>query len=115
MGSSAPIWAAAPDAHEHTRPGTINIVVFTPVALSDAALVNAAVTATEAKVQALVEHGVAGTGTASDAVCVLAPAEGAQEEFGGPRSPVGASVARAVHRAVSDGVARWRSAEPEIS
>ncbi len=38
-------------------PGTINIVVAVPVPLSDAALVNAVVTATEAKTQALLEAG----------------------------------------------------------
>jgi adenosylcobinamide amidohydrolase len=115
VGLQRPIWSAAPGAHERPCPGTINIVVFTPVALSDAALVNAATTATEAKVQALVEHDVAGTATASDAVCVVAPAEGAPEEFGGPRSRVGASLARAVHRAVFDGVTRWESATEGIS
>jgi adenosylcobinamide amidohydrolase len=115
VGLQLPIWSAAPKAHGRPCPGTINIVVLAPVALSDAALVNAATTATEAKVQALVEHDVAGTGTASDAICVVAPAEGAPEEFCGPRSRVGASLARAVHRAVSDGVTRWRSAAEEIS
>ncbi|CAM5335451.1 hypothetical protein SGLAM104S_07112 [Streptomyces glaucescens] len=38
-------------------PGTINIVVALPVALTDAALVNAVATATEAKVQALLGAG----------------------------------------------------------
>lgn len=115
VGLQLPVWPAAQEAHERPGPGTINIVVFTPVALSDAALVNAATTATEAKVQALVEHDVAGTGTASDAVCVVAPAHGAPEEFCGPRSRVGASLARAVHRAVAEGVTRWRSAAEVIS
>lgn len=110
VGLQLPVWSAAPNAHERACPGTINIVVVTPVALSDAALVNAATTATEAKVQALIEHEVAGTGTASDAICVVSPADGAPEEFCGPRSRVGAALARAVHRAVSDGVTRWRPA-----
>ncbi|MFC4059645.1 adenosylcobinamide amidohydrolase [Planomonospora corallina] len=88
-------------------PGTINIVVTVPVALSDAALVNAVMTVTEAKTQALVEEGFACTGTASDAVCVVAPAEGPEEPFGGPRSVWGARVARAVHRAVRQGARDW--------
>ena len=52
------------------------------------------VTATEAKAQALVEAGVPGTGTASDAVVVCCP-PGGTEPYGGPRSVWGARLARA--------------------
>ncbi|WP_242902234.1 adenosylcobinamide amidohydrolase [Actinomadura terrae] len=93
----APVPAPAP------RPGTINIVVAVPVALSDAALVNAVVTATEAKTQALLEAGFPCTGTASDAICVSAPTKGEQEPFAGPRSTWGSRIARAVHAAVHAG------------
>ena len=78
----------------------MNVVAFLPVRLSEAALVNAATTITEAKAQALAERCVPGTGTASDAVCVVCPADGDAERFGGPRSRWGAPLARAVHRAV---------------
>ncbi|MEV5409317.1 adenosylcobinamide amidohydrolase [Thermopolyspora sp. NPDC052614] len=88
-------------------PGTINIVVVVPVAMSDAALVNAVMTVTEAKTQALVETGFPGTGTASDAVCVAVRQDGPEEIFGGPRSVWGARIARAVHAAVRDGVHEW--------
>ena len=108
VGLGWPVWAAAPAAEPEdeprpVRPGTINLLVVVPVALSDAALVNAVATATEAKVQALAEAGVPGTGTASDAVCVAAATTGPPEPYGGPRSAWGARVARAVHRAVLDG------------
>jgi adenosylcobinamide amidohydrolase len=53
------------------RPGTVNVVVWVPRRLSDAALVNAVATVTEAKTQAISELGLAATGTATDAVCVL--------------------------------------------
>ncbi|MCW2900719.1 MAG: hypothetical protein JWO67_2984, partial [Streptosporangiaceae bacterium] len=43
------------------------------------------------------------SGTASDAVCVAARAEGPEEPFGGPRSRWGARIARAVHAAVRHG------------
>ncbi|MFE5942972.1 adenosylcobinamide amidohydrolase [Streptomyces sp. NPDC056480] len=68
-------WAAAPGVGGLTvpRPGTINIIVSLPVPLTDAALVNAVATATEAKVQALVELGADASGTPTDAVCVAAP------------------------------------------
>jgi adenosylcobinamide amidohydrolase len=93
---------------EPFRPGTINIVVAVPVAFCDAALVNAVMTVTEAKTQALIEAGFPCTGTASDAVCVAVRDEGPQELFGGPRSTWGARIARAVHRAVLNGALDWR-------
>jgi adenosylcobinamide hydrolase len=70
------------------------------VRLSDAALLNALCTATEAKTQALLAARVAGTGTASDAVTVVCSATGPAEPFAGPRSPWGARLARAVYEAV---------------
>ncbi|HLT68858.1 MAG TPA: adenosylcobinamide amidohydrolase, partial [Acidimicrobiales bacterium] len=107
VGLSHPTWAAAPDG-EWTpwRPGTVNLVCAVPAPLSDAALVNAVATATEAKAQALLEAAVPGTGTASDAVVVCCP-PGGTEPFGGPRSPWGARLARAVHAAVAEGTARF--------
>jgi adenosylcobinamide amidohydrolase len=78
-------------------------VVEVPVRLSEAALLNAILTATEAKSQALFERGVPGTGTASDAVCITCPTAGGVEPFAGPRSPWGACLARAVHAAVLEG------------
>ncbi|MCX5232305.1 adenosylcobinamide amidohydrolase [Streptomyces sp. NPDC006553] len=118
-------WAAAPGVGGVTipRPGTINIIVSLPVPLTDAALVNAVATATEAKVQALVELGADASGTPTDAVCVAAPtptgshtAPGTRastgtrtgtgtgtgteaQPFAGPRSLWGARLARAVHAA----------------
>jgi len=106
VGLAQPTWAAGPDdSWSPWRPGTVNIVAWVPVALTGAALVNAVATATEAKTQALVEAGVPGTGTASDAVCVCCPtsAEGG-ELFAGLRSPWGARLARAVHAAVRPGI-----------
>ncbi|WP_264892285.1 adenosylcobinamide amidohydrolase [Mycobacterium kiyosense] len=140
VGLSHPTWAAAPDRHfrgelpsgagtagfadfqtveyrpliagdEH-RVGTINIVVAVPVRLSEAALVNAVATATEAKVQALYEAGVRATGTASDAIVVHCPTDGTPETYGGPRSEFGARIARAVHAAVLAGAQGWISDPP---
>lgn len=105
VGISKPTWAAdVEDAVSRWEPGTINIVVELPVRLTDAALLNAIVTATEAKSQALFEHSVPGTGTASDAVCVACPTTGPAEPFAGPRSPWGSRIARAVHAAVLEGL-----------
>ncbi|WP_399881217.1 adenosylcobinamide amidohydrolase [Streptomyces sp. BBFR51] len=105
VGISVRGWAASPEegATGAAPPGTINIVAALPVALSDAALVNAVMTATEAKVQALLDAGLDCSGTPTDAVCVAAraPGDGADtHSFAGPRSEWGARLARAVHRAV---------------
>jgi adenosylcobinamide amidohydrolase len=113
VGVRVPTWAAAPagfvDPVPVQAPGTINIVGFLPVALTDGALVNLVATATEAKTQALLDAGIPGTGTATDAVCIVGPTERAAdtgdgpELFGGPRSRWGARLARAVHEAVREG------------
>lgn len=119
VGLGLPVPAAASPsgiAAETYVPGTINVLVLVPVALSDAALVNAVVTATEAKTQALVEAGVPGTGTSSDALCIACPAEPLRgsgfEPYGGPRSTWGERLARAVHAAVADGTAGWLQRHP---
>ncbi|MCC5578930.1 adenosylcobinamide amidohydrolase [Microtetraspora sp. AC03309] len=142
VGLRVPTWAASPEGRPDPElrpalldpvppavpaPGTINIVVAVPVAFTDAALVNAVMTVTEAKTQALIEAGFQCTGTASDAVCVAVrdtgaggrpgdgtgdgtvdgTVDGTGELFGGPRSTWGARIARAVHRAVLAGAEQW--------
>jgi adenosylcobinamide hydrolase len=107
VGLGYPVKAAADEEEGPTTVGTINTVVWVPARLSDAALVNAVVTATEAKVQALGEYGVAATGTASDAVFIACPTDGPPEPYGGPRSTWGSRLARAVYAAVTEGTRRW--------
>jgi adenosylcobinamide hydrolase len=104
VGLGHPIRAAAP----HTSApvplvGTINILVLVPERLSDAAMVNAVATVTEAKAQALTDLGLDATGTATDALCIACPAAGSPASFGGPRSIWGSRIARAVHTAVLAG------------
>ncbi|SCL14845.1 Adenosylcobinamide amidohydrolase [Micromonospora rhizosphaerae] len=104
VGLGTPVWAAAPTpAAPAQRVGTVNIVAYVPARLGDAALVNAVATATEAKAQAIWELGLPATGTPTDAVTVLCPAEGEPAPYGGPRSTWGAPLARAVHAAVLAG------------
>ena len=123
LGLPTPAAASVADIAAETRAlvGTINILAVIPAPLSDAALVNAVVTATEAKTQALHEAGIRGTGTSSDAVCVACPvfacpasavAGPGPEPYGGPRSTWGAPLARAVHTAVAIGTARWLAHQP---
>jgi len=115
-GLRVPTWAAAPAtdagaADPGRAQGTVNIIVSVPVPLTDAALVNAVITATEAKTQAVLDAGFAGTGTATDAVCVAAPAspEVAAADFAGPRSAWGARIARSVYAAVLAGATAYRA------
>ena len=104
VGLGHPTWAAAPEvAGSVPVVGTINLVVFVPECLSEAALVNAVGTATEAKAQALWELGIPATGTASDAACIACPDTGRPSLFGGPRSQWGSRLARAVHATVLEG------------
>ena len=121
VGLRVPTWAAAASGtvdREVTpiwRPGTINIIVSVPVPLGDAAYVNAVITATEAKTQALLDAGIRATGTASDAVCIAAPAAGEPEDFAGPRSLWGARIARTVHAAVHAGALRDAAARRRLA
>jgi adenosylcobinamide amidohydrolase len=122
VGLGLPVPAAVPAEQALTEAaphaGTINLLVVVPVPLSDAALVNAVVTATEAKAQALAEAAVPGTGTSSDAVCIACPStvDGGPppEPYGGPRSPWGARLARAVHAAIAEGTRDWLRDHPPV-
>jgi adenosylcobinamide amidohydrolase len=107
VGLSHPTWAAAAGTGTAgPATGTVNIIAVLSRRLSRAALVNAVMTVTEAKSQALWQAGFAATGTPSDAVAVLCPPSGPAEAYGGPRSRWGSRLARAVHRAVLDGSRR---------
>ena len=107
VGVGKPLWAAVPAdeaaASTGQRVGTVNVVAFLPERLTDAALVNAVATIAEAKAQAFVDLRLPGTGTATDAVCVVCPPDGRTHYFGGPRSAWGARLARATHAAVVAG------------
>jgi adenosylcobinamide hydrolase len=103
VGLTRPTWAAADDEVVDDAPGTVNVVAWVPVRLSLSALVGAVATVTEAKVQALHEAGVPGTGTASDAVCIACPPGGPLHTFAGVRSEWGSRLARVVHAAVRAG------------
>ncbi|MBB4697789.1 adenosylcobinamide amidohydrolase [Actinoplanes abujensis] len=95
--------------------GTVNIVAWVPVRLSDGALVNAVATVTEAKTQAIRALGLEATGTATDAVCVLCPLDGPVADYGGPRSTWGARLARAAYAAVFAGGAGTQAWSDRVS
>ena len=116
VGLGVPIQAAAGDAVPATpHAGTVNVVVWVPQRLSDGALVNAVATITEAKTQGIRDLGLAATGTATDAVCVLCPAGGPAAAYAGPRSRWGQPLARAAFRAVREGGAANLAGTPSWS
>lgn len=105
VGVTRPTWAADPGAGHGHWPGTINLIAQLPVALEPAAMVQALLAMTEAKTQALLEAGVPGTGTASDAITLVCSVTGPEHSFGGVRSTWGHRLAMATHSAVHQGLA----------
>jgi iron complex transport system ATP-binding protein len=87
-------------------PGTINLVVLVDGALTPAALVNAVITATEAKTQTLMDHGVRtsdghpASGTSTDAVVIACTGRGPKLPYAGPATRVGWLIGRSVRRAL---------------
>jgi adenosylcobinamide amidohydrolase len=106
VGLSDPIWAAAPPSPGSSL-GTVNVVAWVPARLAEGALVNAVATIAEAKVQALIELDIPGTGTCTDATVVACRPDGPVESYGGPRSTWGSRLARAVYHAVREGGRAW--------
>lgn len=104
VGVTKPTWAADPEAGHALWPGTINLVAQVPVVMELAAMVQALVTMTEAKTQALLEAQVPGTGTGSDAVALVCSVADPAQRFGGVRSAWGHRLAMATHAAAHRGL-----------
>ena len=105
VGLGNPVAAGVTEVFE-AGPGTINIILVVEAQLSQAARVNAVITATEAKTLALVEagvrapHGGPASGTSTDAIVIASTGRGISAAYAGPITPAGALIARAVRRAV---------------
>ncbi|NOZ76173.1 MAG: adenosylcobinamide amidohydrolase [Euryarchaeota archaeon] len=94
--------------------GTINTIVLVDANLTEAAMVNAVITATEAKTLALGDLGVrsaisgeAATGTSTDAVVIACTGRGPLLRYAGTATGVGREIARATRRAVREAVAGY--------
>ena len=87
--------------------GTINTIVVIEADVSEGGMVNAVITATEAKSTALLEDGHKFTGTNTDAV-VIAKTGGKYYEYAGPASELGSKIWRAVKTAVKESLAKWK-------
>ncbi len=86
--------------------GTINTIVVIEADVSEGGMVNAVITATEAKSTALLEEGHRFTGTTTDAV-IIAKTGGRYYEYAGPASELGSKIWRAVKTAVKESLRKW--------
>ncbi len=107
LGLSHPTAAGVtPAVTPRPKVGTINTMIVVDAALPIGARVNLVTTATEAKSLALVEanirapHGGLASGTVTDAIVLATTERGNYFEYGGPISPIGGLVGRAVRRAM---------------
>ena len=106
-GVTPPIGAGPADGATAPGPGTINIVLLVDGALTPAAMVNAVITATEAKTMTLAAwdvktpEGEAASGTSTDTVVVACTGRGEELGYAGPATPVGWLAARAVRAAMT--------------
>ncbi|OLO42900.1 heme ABC transporter ATP-binding protein [Alkalihalophilus pseudofirmus] len=93
--------------------GTINTWIFIEGNLSDAAFVQAVMTATEAKAKALFDENIIdpqtktlATGTSTDSIMVAASQTGVEQPYAGTITPIGKTIARAVYEATNEAVKR---------
>ncbi|WP_379147462.1 adenosylcobinamide amidohydrolase [Paenibacillus sp. sgz500992] len=107
------------------RPGTINIMLGIDGRLTPAAMVNAVMTAAEAKAAALAdlgvtdpENGLIATGTTTDAI-VLAVSQsgryGAEHVYAGTATDLGGAIGRLVYAAVTGSLQSVKSVQPAHS
>ena len=106
-GVTPPIGAGPADGGVAPGPGTINVILLVDGALTPAAMVNAVITATEAKTMTLTEwdvktpEGDPASGTSTDSVVVACTGRGEELGYAGPATPVGWLAARAVRAAMT--------------
>lgn len=103
LGNKARAGAELPAASLY--PGTINTIVVVNGCLTDAAMVNAVITATEAKAAALQAlniqiGGQLATGTTTDAVLIAATSRGQTYRYAGIATTVGYLIGRTVYEAI---------------
>lgn len=97
--------------------GTINTLVFLDAHLSDAGLVNAALSATEAKARALQalairdpHSGTPASGTSTDCLAVAATQVGEPSDYAGSGTRLGRELGRAIFVATREALRRSREA-----
>jgi adenosylcobinamide hydrolase len=117
FGNSARAGVTLPS--EALYPGTINTIVLIDGDVADGALVNAVITATEAKAAALQDLRVAmkpgselaATGTTTDAIVIASTGRGRSHRYAGTATQLGHSIGRAVYEATMASGRRYFSAK----
>jgi len=113
VGNACSAGRAIPDQHNVNAPGTINLVVLIEGNLTEAAMVNAVITATEAKTMALFQAGVRledgsmATGTNTDAVVIACTGRGKPYQYAGAATEPGFLIGRTVYRSVTRGISDY--------
>lgn len=99
---------------EELFPGTINAIILIDSVLTDAAMVNAVITATEAKAAALQDLGVRtkqsgriASGTTTDAVIIAATQKGETYEYAGTATRLGYLIGRTIYDAAVQSANRY--------
>lgn len=94
-----------------SRPSTINTWIFVDGILTDAAFVQAMMTATEAKVKAIHENGVLdpetntiATGTSTDSLLIASTENGNVFEYAGSITPLGKAIGQLVFAATDEAI-----------
>jgi adenosylcobinamide hydrolase len=104
-------------------PHTINTVIVIDGRMTQAAMVNAVITATEAKAAALQDlkvkdaRGNPATGTTTDAILIASTQDPARKDlhaYAGLSSPLGSALGKAVYQAVKEAVLAERYGEESI-
>jgi adenosylcobinamide hydrolase len=103
------------------HPGTINTIILLDSSVTEGAMLNAFITATEAKVAALQDEGVedasgrSATGTTTDAIVVASVQEteyGVTHRYMGVSTEIGNSLGQAVYEAIRYGTQLYRRRSP---
>jgi adenosylcobinamide hydrolase len=90
------------------RNRTINIIVIVDRPLTDAALLGAMMTVTEAKMQVITARKVPGSALSTDAVVVACEkTDGIPEAFAGPLTETGMRISKAVSHALTEALVRF--------
>ena len=98
--------AIAGDEPPPWKPGTINIALVIEEGLTPGAMVNAVMTATEAKTYTLLSLGYNATGTTSDGIGVFA--FGGEIGWAGTATELGMSIGKAVRQALEESLRKWK-------
>jgi adenosylcobinamide hydrolase len=123
--SNAMAAGGTPPPFSFSGAGTINIILLIDGNLTEGAMVNAVITATEGKTMALQDlkikdifTGEPASGTSTDAVVVAVTGKGQKLSYAGTATEVGGMIGRTVRKSVTEAIRRYleyqeRTGKPE--